>query len=521
MKAAYCRTCDSEDCRCDRPGGPIDVAVKALRALEDPDFVETSSNGEHPFVSHPPDTRATVQPPPDIAHDLRILDKFVEEIHGCGVVGEDRTAKLVYLGITSRLLDEPVSEAIKGLSSSGKSHVVDQTIRFFPETAYIEMTAMSERALIYEERDFAHRTIVLFEAVALREQREKTESNLTAYFVRSLLSEGRIRYPVTVRKKDGGHVTKVIEKNGPTNLILSTTATSLHGENETRMISLPTNDSTEQTRAVLVETARQRLHRTGKPDLSQWRQFQTWLETAEHRVFIPYVDILAENIPPVAVRLRRDFKAILGLIEAHAILHQANRERDDEWIVASWDDYAVVRELVIDLISDGVGATVSDTVRETVATVAALTVDDDKGVTAARVATVLGLEKSAAYRRLQVARERGYIVNQEERRGRPGRYVAGDPMPEKVDLLPQPHNQDHHKPAGLPSGCTVAEVAEGRETPPGGTVASASEGVKGDVPHRKIEWGPRVNCSVCREHLTFARVSSHPVCPKCLAGGGA
>src|SRR5919198_6120447 len=105
------------------------------------------------------------------------------------------------------------------------------------------MTAMSERALVYMKEDFAHRTLILYEAVALREQREKAESNLTAYFVRSLLSEGRIRYPVTVRDKDGNFVTKTIEKHGPTGLILTTTATSLHGENETRLISLPTDVS--------------------------------------------------------------------------------------------------------------------------------------------------------------------------------------------------------------------------------------------------------------------------------------
>ncbi len=268
--------------------------------------------------------------PPEIADEPQILDRFAGALHACGVVGEDRIGKLVYLAITSRLLDEPVSEAIKGLSSSGKSYVVEQVTRFFPDSAYIEMTAMSERALVYDKRDFAHRTIVLFEAVALREQREKTESNLTAYFVRSLLSEGRIRYLVTVRDKEGNWTTKVIEKNGPTNLILSTTATSLHGENETRMLSVPTNDSADQTKAVLLETAKQRFRRSAMVDLSEWRRFQTWLDTAEHRVVIPFAEYLAKNIPPVAVRLRRDFKAILGLIEAHAILHQQNREKDED-----------------------------------------------------------------------------------------------------------------------------------------------------------------------------------------------
>jgi hypothetical protein len=214
--------------------------------------------------------------------------------------------------------------------------------------------------------------------VALREQREKAESNLTAYFVRSLLSEGRIAYPVTQRDKDGNFVTRTITKEGPTNLILTTTSTSLHGENETRMLSLPTNDTADQTRAILRQLAK------GTPDhvdLGPWVAFQEWIAAdAEHRVVIPFAGYLAENVPPVAVRLRRDFRAILRLIESHAILHQLSRERDDDGrIVAIEADYLAVRELVADLIAEGVGATVSASVRETVEAVARCTVADDGG----------------------------------------------------------------------------------------------------------------------------------------------
>ena len=75
---------------------------------------------------------------------------------------------------------------------------------------------------------------------------------------------------------------------------------------------------------------------------------------------IPYAAQLAELIPPVAVRLRRDFGSLLALVRAHAVLHQANRDRDaDGRIVATLDDYAVVRGLVADVIAEGVGATVS------------------------------------------------------------------------------------------------------------------------------------------------------------------
>jgi hypothetical protein len=67
-------------------------------------------------------------------------------------------------------------------------------------------------------------------------------------------------------------------------------------------------------------------------------------------------------VPPVAVRLRRDFEALLNLIRAHAVLHRATRETDqDGRVVATVEDYARVRELVADLVSEGVEAAVPPT----------------------------------------------------------------------------------------------------------------------------------------------------------------
>ena len=64
------------------------------------------------------------------------------------------------------------------------------------------------------------------------------EDDLTAYFVRSLLSEGRLKYEVTIRTKEEGFVTKSIVKEGPTGLIFTTTKYRIHGENETRVLSV-------------------------------------------------------------------------------------------------------------------------------------------------------------------------------------------------------------------------------------------------------------------------------------------
>jgi hypothetical protein len=382
---------------------------------------------------------AHLHTPPSLAQEPNILAAFEKAVRACGVVGEERNAKLIYLAVTSRILDEPVSLVLKGLSSSGKSFTTETVLKFFPKAAYISMTAMSERALIYMKEDFKHKTLVIFEAVALREQRDKNESNLTAYFVRSLLSEGRISYPVTVRDKNEGFVTKIIVKEGPTNVILTTTATELHGENETRMLSLPTNDTQEQTKAVM-----RRLAENGSRASinEEWHQLQSWLmDAAGHDVVVPYAAYLAEKIPPVAVRLRRDFKAVLRLIETHAILHQSTRPRDqDGRIVANRDDYLAMRGLVADLIASGVGATVSQTIRQTVNAVSEINQSKEdkevKGATVREVALRLKLDRSATQRRIQAARDRGHLVNLEEKRGQPARYAIGDPLPEELELLP-------------------------------------------------------------------------------------
>ena len=61
------------------------------------------------------------------------------------------------------------------------------------------------------------------------------------------MSEGVIRHETTIKNENGEFETEVYEKEGPTNCIVTTTADSLHTENETRMLTLSTDDSKEQT----------------------------------------------------------------------------------------------------------------------------------------------------------------------------------------------------------------------------------------------------------------------------------
>jgi len=178
------------------------------------------------------------------------------------------------------------------------------------------------------------------------------------------------------------------------------------------------------------------------PNFEPWHALQVWLESAEHRVFIPYAKILADLIPPVAVRLRRDFGALLNLIRAHALLHQATRERDSEGrIVATIEDYSAVRELIVDLVGEGVEATVPETVRETVEAVERLQEDSNgEPVTVAELARKLKLDRSTVSRRARSAKDRGYLRDLEDNPRKRSRLILGDDLQEDLQILPSPED---------------------------------------------------------------------------------
>ena len=146
-------------------------------------------------------------------------------------------------------------------------------------------------------------------------------------------------------------------------------------------------------------------------------------------------------MPPVAVRLRRDFKTVLMLIRAHALLHQASRLKDEQGrIIATLEDYAAVRELVADLVAEGVEATVKPEIREVVEATARLIVEGQEEVRQKDLAAALKLDKSAISRRVAGAIDGGFLKNLEERKGRPARLVLGDPLPADREVLPLPES---------------------------------------------------------------------------------
>jgi hypothetical protein len=413
----------------------------------------------------------------DLATSPDILSRFAAELLRAGVVGVEQEGMLLYLAVTSRLLDRPISVAVKGPSSAGKSFLVEKVLSFFPDEAYYALTAMSERALAYGEEPLQHRMLVLYEA-------EGMSGETTSYLIRSLLSEGCVRYE-TVEKTAQGLGARLIKREGPTGLIVTTTRDGLHPENETRLISLTLADGREQTRAILRALADE--DKSVEVKREPWLALQQWIASGQTAVTIPFARELIELIPPVAVRLRRDIKVLLNLIRAHALLHQATRQRDETGrVIATLQDFAAVYALVAESIADGVQASVPDSVGETVKLVGRIAAQAGSA-TVLVVAQAHGLDKSAASRRCQTAQRRGYIRNEETSKGKPARYVLAEPLAAEHPVLPHPDvlARALSNNRSAPKGCTVATHMVEDTTPP---PPSAQE----PVPERRriVLWAP-------------------------------
>jgi hypothetical protein len=380
--------------------GTLDDKVEALRK-------KARKGKTAPEAAAKPDIKKLEAAAGDLITEPDILSRFGKSIETAGLVGETDNAKILYLSLTSRLFEKPVSVAIKGVSAGGKSFTAESVLKYFPASAFVARTGCSEKALYFSEERLRHRFLVIFEWAG-------AESDYLSYVIRTLLSENRLVYELVDKTEDGLQA-RVIEQEGPTGLLTTTTAAKLHPENETRLLSLSVTDTTRQTKAVMKTLAAG--DKRSPIDHAPWQALQEWLAAGDCRVAVPFAEALAELIPPVAVRLRRDFAMLLSLIRAHALLHRGSRPKKDGCPVATIDDYLAVRDLIADLYAEGVEATVPKVVRETVEAVRAHLAGGITSVSLSDLARRLGIDKNSAHHRVRKATRAGSFPTSRTRRG--------------------------------------------------------------------------------------------------------
>jgi len=368
----------------------------------------------------------------ELAHEPDILSRVYEVMQDGGLVGEERNAKLLTLVAVTMYLNRPMSVLIGGDSSGGKSYLLKQLIKTLPDSMVVQLQSVSNMGLAYMGRDALKRKfLALYELGGLgREGSEAIEQ------LKQLLTEGCIKRQIA-ESTNSGVGGRTVELDGPTGVWSTSTEMRIDKELGNRLFRISIDESPEQTRSVI---RARRIRNENAADYEPAKGLHTYLAGQDNRVVVPFEDEIAGLVDVSANRMRRDYDRIMDLIEAHAVLHQESRDRDQEQrIVATLGDYGAVYALIADIVGEASEVAVSDTVRKTVHKVREL-IEDGQDVTRNTLAKKLGIVPTSAGRRFAPATAAGYIKEDPDNpNAKPKRYVLGDvSLPENVEVIPNP-----------------------------------------------------------------------------------
>lgn len=280
--------------------------------------------------------------------DPHILKRVNDALNQMGVVGEVGNRLMIYLGFTSRILENPINIVMKGESSSGKSYTAQNVMKLIPPESVVFVTKLTPQALFhYGEYELQYKVLYINEIQG---------SEQADYAIRSAQSEGDLVLSMPFKDPTTGEISTMEKRvKAPIQFFLTTTFTDIHAENETRNFSLFTDDTPDQTRLIGEIAIRKAMGEDfGLDELSlrRFHNFQRMLK-ADWKVIIPYAREVFEAFPNYPVRLRRDREQFLELLKIITIAHQANREQkiegDSRFLFSSLADYDLARQLTLQL----------------------------------------------------------------------------------------------------------------------------------------------------------------------------
>lgn len=78
-----------------------------------------------------------------------MLDRILDDLVLCGVVGEETNKLAGHIAAISRCLESPLAIVVQSSSAAGKSSLMDAVLAFVPEEERVQYSAMTGRSLFY------------------------------------------------------------------------------------------------------------------------------------------------------------------------------------------------------------------------------------------------------------------------------------------------------------------------------------------------------------------------------------
>lgn len=250
-----------------------------------------------------------------------LFDDILADCEKSGLMGERNNVHLLYVAMTSRKRDTPLSVLILSSSGAGKTALQDAICAFCPPEDLVKLTSLSGKALFYKERlSLKHKVLALEEGDGAGE---------AMYAIRNLISAGELVSESTIKDIATGRLTTMENKvEGPSSVCFTTTNPEVDPETKSRFWVTSIDESRDQTRKILLFQRQQHLSDgpIASPEidaiLRKHRNFQRLLKPLA--VKNPYAAQLSYGDD--RLQGRRDQPKYLNLIKAIAFLRQMQKE---------------------------------------------------------------------------------------------------------------------------------------------------------------------------------------------------
>ena len=285
-----------------------------------------------------------------------LLDDIEADYSRLGYVRESKNKILLYLVMTSRLMDNPLHSILISRSGAGKSFLAEITEQFCPPEDLQSVSDLSSQALYYfGQDDLKHKFVVIG---------EKEGSEGSDYPLRELISKKSITKALPMKDPVSSKIKTVsITVNGPISLVETTTNGEVNPENLNRCFVIGIDESEEQTR-LIHELQRENYTLDGhlqKRTLDKIIEKHVFAQRLLRKMMVvnPFARLL--TFPASRLKTRRDHERFLRLINAICFLHQYQREVKSkelagneviEYIECTLQDYRIAYELLSDGVLD-------------------------------------------------------------------------------------------------------------------------------------------------------------------------
>ncbi len=268
-----------------------------------------------------------------------LVDNINQKLGEAGIIGEELTRQAAFVVAASFQHKHPLSAIVQGTSGSGKSYLINTIAQCMPPDAVLSLTRASSMSLFYMDSNDLHRKLILIQ------DWDGLDSE-TQFALREFQSAGSITNLRPYKDRKTGDIQSKNTEIRASFATLAATTGNVYYDNYSRSIVFGVEESEAQTRAIVERQNRLRAGLVNVQDEEAAKAFlrdmQGLLQT--YPVLIPFAHQL--QIPATGLALRRLNEQFLNFLEQITLLHQYQREQDEQGrLIATPEDARIAIEL--------------------------------------------------------------------------------------------------------------------------------------------------------------------------------